>query len=217
MTPALKSLSFLFYHSLLFLPLSHPSFTPCQRTCAPCLTRHTCFLSTACFNLRSAGSCRRQRGLRRWKVSVLWGRGGWWRVEIEKKREKEWLSLRGSRQAIEGTVGALNPFKYNQYRWEEMPSILSVIWMIFTVHSRTTRKPRADACVRTLATHGHPLTARNIHQLPVSPCIFLLKIRAVAKGTRDWSENIYRVRQKELIIIFWNVHFKEKYFTFFNM
>lgn len=34
----------------------------------------------------------------------------------EKKREKGRLSLRGGRQAIEGTVGALNPFKYNQYR-----------------------------------------------------------------------------------------------------
>lgn len=52
MTPALESFSFLFYHSLLFsrcrTPLLHP-------TRASCLTRHTCFLSTACFNLRSAG------------------------------------------------------------------------------------------------------------------------------------------------------------------
>lgn len=49
---------------------------------------------------------------------MLYGDGGAdgeeWR-DREEKREKDG-SLRGGRQAIEGTVGALNPFKYNQYR-----------------------------------------------------------------------------------------------------
>lgn len=56
MTPALESFSFLFCHLLsaspfppavaLSLTISLSLLHPCQRTRAPCLTRHTCFLST---------------------------------------------------------------------------------------------------------------------------------------------------------------------------
>lgn len=51
----------------------------------------------------------------------------------EKERDIYRTAAGWSARTVEGTVGALNPFKYNQYRG--VPSTLSVIWMIFTVHS----------------------------------------------------------------------------------
>lgn len=75
------------------------------------------------------------------------GRGQ--RKEGEKEREEKGKRERDRKaavgwlaQAVEGTVGALNPFKYNQY-WG-VPSTLSVIWMIFTVHSYNPRRARAQ-------------------------------------------------------------------------
>lgn len=56
----------------------------------------------------------------------------------EKGKEREIGRQQGGRRAVEGTVGALNPFKYNQYRGGGKGRCLPpspVIWMIFTVHS----------------------------------------------------------------------------------
>lgn len=178
MTPGFERLSFLFYHSTLVRPLLHPLLHSAGALLLLVSLGTLAFYRQRALTFEARGSRvggNADWGGERW---VLYGEGRegreWWRVEIKKKREKGRLSLRGGRQAIEGTVGALNPFKYNQYRWEGVRTFhpLGYMDMIFTVHSRTTRKPRADARVRTLATLGHPLTARNIHQLSVSPCIF---------------------------------------------
>lgn len=166
MTPALESSSPPLIHSL-----SHfPSFTLVSiprsffvvassrtlSTLAPCLTWHTCFLSTACFNPRSVGRrvrvggdaggggegrvlrTRRARGRKRAEKGGRKRRRG-----KRREREKDRTAAAGwSARAVEGTVGALNPFKYNQYRG--VPSTLSVIWMIFTVHSYNPRRARAQ-------------------------------------------------------------------------
>lgn len=55
-----------------------------------------------------------------------------------KRRERERDCRRDGRGYV---VGALNPFKYNQYRGEDAFHPLGYMDMIFTVHSRITRKP----------------------------------------------------------------------------
>lgn len=131
-----------------------------------------------------------------------------------REREKDRTAAAGwSARTVEGTVGALNPFKYNQYRG--VPSTLSVIWMIFTVHSYNPRRARAQmhtyaaslSLSLSFVALRRSLTARNIHSRPLhhplsSPCLtvlplhpsprpllrsspyFLLKTRRAAKEAR---------------------------------
>lgn len=90
-------------------------------------------------------------------------KGEWYPREKRKEaRKRERTTPRSDRR----TVRALNPFKYNQYR--EVPSTLvGHMDMIFTVHSRITRKPRTDTYSTWRSrTLGRSLTARNIRSPP---------------------------------------------------
>lgn len=145
------------------------------------------FYRQRALTFEARGSRRRRRGLRRWKVSAArGGKGGWWTVEIEKKREKGRLSARGGRQAIEGTVGALNPFKYNQYRWEGAPSTLSVIWIWFLPFIRVQHVSRARMHAYVRSPLSAILWPREIFtSFPFLP-IFFIKNSSSRQRNAPW-------------------------------